>query len=269
METIMGRDGVDLHLEGQGEQTLVMIHGWPDDYRLWDRQVAAFKSRYRCVRFSLPGFERGQPRQLRNMRQMLTALDSAIAQASPDKPVTLLLHDWGCFYGYQYAMRFPERVSRIIAVDVGDSGSRDHQLTARAKAMAAAYQLYLALSWKLGSFLGNPLTRMLAKALGAPAARSDIHSGMNFPYYWLWKGLLTGGKLGIRPVELTQPTLFLYGRNKPFHFHSQAWLERLNATPGSAVVEMETGHWVMVEQPERFNAQVLAWLEGECPQQVA
>ncbi|WP_028110148.1 alpha/beta fold hydrolase [Ferrimonas futtsuensis] len=261
METIIGKDGLELHLEGQGDQTLVMIHGWPDNYRLWDRQVSAYKSRYRCVRFSLPGFERGQPRQLLDMNQMMATLDYVMELASPNKPVTLLIHDWGCFYGYQYAMRHPERVSRIIAVDVGDSGSREHKLTAGAKALALSYQLYLALCWKLGSFLGNPLTRFIAKAMGAPAPRGEIHSGMNFPYYWLWKGLLTRKKLGIKPVAIDHPMLFIYGSNKPFNFHSQAWVDKLNGTEGSGARSLESGHWVMVEQPEAFNQMVLEWLE--------
>ena len=40
-----------------------MIHGWPDTYRLWDAQVAFFKDRYRCVRFTLPGFDIDKPRR--------------------------------------------------------------------------------------------------------------------------------------------------------------------------------------------------------------
>ena len=39
-----------------------MVHGWPDTYRLWDGQVEALKDRYRCVRFTLPGFDAAQPR---------------------------------------------------------------------------------------------------------------------------------------------------------------------------------------------------------------
>ena len=50
-------DDVERIVEGSGASTIVMIHGWPDTYRLWDGQVAALKDRYRCVRFSLPGFE--------------------------------------------------------------------------------------------------------------------------------------------------------------------------------------------------------------------
>ena len=32
--------GIDLHISGEGPQTIVMIHGWPDTWRLWDATVA-------------------------------------------------------------------------------------------------------------------------------------------------------------------------------------------------------------------------------------
>jgi len=33
----------------------------------------------------------------------------------------LLLHDWGCLFGYELAARHPQRVARIIGVDIGDA----------------------------------------------------------------------------------------------------------------------------------------------------
>ena len=36
-------DGIDVFVEGDGDESIVMIHGWPDTYRLWDAQAAFFK----------------------------------------------------------------------------------------------------------------------------------------------------------------------------------------------------------------------------------
>jgi pimeloyl-ACP methyl ester carboxylesterase len=55
---------VDVILEGSGPKTVVMLHGWPDTHRLWDGQVAALKERFRCVRFTLPGFDLGPKRAI-------------------------------------------------------------------------------------------------------------------------------------------------------------------------------------------------------------
>ena len=54
-------NGTDVLIDGSGP-SLVFVHGWPDTARLWERQVAALESRYRCVRVTLPGFEPGSRR---------------------------------------------------------------------------------------------------------------------------------------------------------------------------------------------------------------
>ena len=44
-------DGIDVFIEGDGAQSIVLIHGWPDTHRLWDASVQALLGRYRCVAF--------------------------------------------------------------------------------------------------------------------------------------------------------------------------------------------------------------------------
>jgi pimeloyl-ACP methyl ester carboxylesterase len=58
------------------------------------------------------------------------------------------------------------------------------------------------------------------------------------------------------------PLLFVYGERKPFMFHSQAWLERVAAMPGSAVQGLPCGHWVMISRPEAFHTCVRDWLNA-------
>src|SRR3954463_2825189 len=99
-----------------------MVHGWPDTYRLWDAQVAALSDRYRCVRITLPGFDASQRKRAYTLDEVVEAIRVAVK----DRRVTLVLHDWGCLYGYQFAMRYPQLVERIVGVDIGDTGSRAH-----------------------------------------------------------------------------------------------------------------------------------------------
>ncbi|MDO9164549.1 MAG: alpha/beta hydrolase [Rhodoferax sp.] len=260
-------DGIDVFIEGDGPHTIVMIHGWPDTHRLWDGTVEALQSQYRCVRFTLPGFDLAQPARATSLAQM-TALFSQIVEAiSPGQPVTLLLHDWGCMFGYEYAMRHPARVARIVAVDIGDHNSRAFlkSLTASAKWQVFAYQFWLALAWKLGgaisssSALGNRMTRSMARALRCRTEPARIGWQMNYPYAMQWFGLL-GGFRGAAQVDPACPLLYLYGERKPFMFHSPQWLAQVARRPGCAVQAFRTGHWVMVDQPAAFNQCVDAWL---------
>ena len=68
-------DGIDVHVEGEGEHAVVMIHGWPDTYRLWDGAVAhllaELPGQLRCVRFTLPGFDLARPPRPMSVQQLV------------------------------------------------------------------------------------------------------------------------------------------------------------------------------------------------------
>ncbi len=260
-------EGIDVFIEGDGPHTVLMIHGWPDTHRLWDATVEALKDQHRCVRFTLPGFDPDKPARATSLADM-TALFGAIVQAvSPGRPVTLLLHDWGCIFGYEFAVRHPAQVQRIVAVDIGDhnSGAFAASLTARAKWQIFSYQCWLALAWALGrtlsSALGDRMTRSMARSLRCRTEPAAIRWTMNYPYAMQWFGLL-GGFRGAAPIDPACPLLYLYGERKPFMFHSPEWLAWINSRPGSAAKAFPTGHWVMVEQPEAFNQRVRDWLDS-------
>ena len=240
---------------------IVMIHGWPDTWRLWDDQVVALRSRYRCFRFTLPGFDINAAARPTSLAQMIELCSAIVGHAGRGRPVTLLLHDWGCLFGYQFALARPDMVARVIGVDVGDAASPafKNSLSAKAKLMVAGYQLWLVLAWKIGGQLGDRMTRRMAKALPCTSDPARIGVQMNYPYAMRWLGAF-GGLKGVKTVLPVWPMLFIYGQRKPFMFHSTGWAQDLVARPGSAVLGLRAGHWVMRDQPEAFNQAVLDWL---------
>lgn len=105
-------DGIQVLIEGDGEQTILMIHGWPDTYRLWDAQVAELGQHYRCVRFTLPGFDIAKPARASSLQQVVDLIRAIADRASPDRAVIVMVHDWGCIFGYEYVAQHPARVAR-------------------------------------------------------------------------------------------------------------------------------------------------------------
>lgn len=251
-----------VHVEGTGPQTVVMVHGWPDTQALWDPQVAAMREHYRCVRFTLPGFDKRHPRRVYPLEDVVAQLLAVLDAVSPHQPVVLLLHDWGCVFGYALASRHPDRVSAIIGIDIGDAGSREHvaALGVKAKWMVVAYQLWLALAWNLGGAAGDWMTRRMAALLHAPGTPATIGSWMNYPYHVQW----TRG-YPRKPFSPTVPMLFVYGTHKPFMFHSQAWCTAVAASPHSAVHALRSNHWVSSYAAAEFNTLALAWLDSLGP----
>jgi pimeloyl-ACP methyl ester carboxylesterase len=255
-------DGVDIYIEGEGVETIVMIHGWPDTYRVWDAQVAELRHRYRCVRFTLPGFDITKPRRSYSLDAMMRVLLHIVNSVNNKEKVILMLHDWGCVFGYEFYMRNKALVSAIIGVDIGDAQSKA-TLRSRSvgqKLMVSGYQSTLALAWAIGGPVGTVMTRTMARVLGAPSPREHISVGMDYPYYILTAGA-AGSYSSLVPFVPKVPMLFIYGTRKPFMFHSPQWTETMAAREGCKVVAMETDHWPMIRQPERFNDVVTSWLE--------
>lgn len=255
-------NGIEVLVEGAGRQAVVMIHGYPDTLRLWDGQVTALKERYRCVRFTLPGFDVGGDGRAYSLDEVVDAIRAIVEQAAPGEKVILLLHDWGCFYGYQFALRHPQLVERIVGVDIGDAGSRRHlaQIGIGGKLAVMAYQLWLALAWRIGGPVGNFMARTMARLLRCPTERRTIGWQMGYPYAVVWLGA-AGGVRGLKVFRPHCPMLFLYGEKKPFMFHSREWAEELGAKPGNRSIAFPTGHWIMISRAAEFNQALLAWLE--------
>lgn len=261
-------DGVDVLIDGNGPRSIVMIHGWPDTHRLWDTTVQALQGPYRCVRFTLPGFAPGSPRRSHSSAELVATFKAIVEQACPGQRVTLLLHDWGCAFGYAFAAQHPELVAKIVGVDIGDAGSRAHLRALRLvdKLMIVAYQGWLAVAWRIGGRLGEWMTHWMARALHCPSDPAFIASRMNYPYHLQWTG---GGATPAAAAFVPAcPMLYIYGTKKPFMFHSPAWAEALARRPGCQVLAFETGHWVMSRRPEPFNQALLAWL-GRTPDHLA
>jgi len=269
MMQTMQVEGIAVHVQGSGPRTVVMLHGWPDTRRVWDGTVSALSGHHRCVTLTLPGFDQADapaPHDPPTTEEMLRRLQAVLDAVSPSAPVTLLLHDWGCIFGYELAMRLPQRIEAVVAVDIGDYNASAYTsvLTPGQKMSVLGYQLWLALAWAVGRHvhggLGNRMTRWMAATLRCPIPAADVRWQMNYPYAMRWFGLRGG--LNTQQVALQCPVLYVFGEHKPFMFHSPRWVHTLRASEDGAAHGLRCGHWVMLEQAEAFHALLLRWLAG-------
>ena len=223
-------------------ETIVFIQGWPDDASLWDQTVAALRDTYRCVRVTLPNYAGDKTARWGfTTEEIVDALEAFVREAGGGKPVTLVLHDWGCYWGHAVHHRAPELVARVAGVDVAP-----HFKPPSAKAVLGiiAYQWWLLGAFVVGGPVGDAMTRRFAKRAHVPVEQEKLTAWMNYPYRNVWADLISGraGKLqaGYWP---TCPILFVYGERKPFPFHSDAWVDHVRKV-GGEVVGLPCNHWV-------------------------
>jgi pimeloyl-ACP methyl ester carboxylesterase len=79
----MNLHGVDIQVEGNGPETLVMLHGWPDTLALWNDTVQALSDTHQCVRFTLPAFDAHAPMPPKSLVQMVSFIDEVVHAVSP------------------------------------------------------------------------------------------------------------------------------------------------------------------------------------------
>jgi pimeloyl-ACP methyl ester carboxylesterase len=249
---------LDAIVEGPDSgETLVFIQGWPDDATLWDVHVASLSARYRCVRTTLPNFDgRRSARWGYSTDEIIEALADMVREVSPDAPVTLVLHDWGCYWGYIMHRRYPPLVARVAGLDVAphvDPGPA-------AMLGIIAYQWWLIGAFVLNGRLGDWMTRALASAMDAPLPREQINSWMNYPYRNVWRDIFSGrAKTEMDGYWPQVPLLFVFGKKKPFPFHSNKWIEHVESTGGKSV-GLDCGHWV--SRDAAFGEILKEWLEA-------
>lgn len=238
---------MSLHLDpiidgNESGETLVFIQGWPDDASLWDDVVSALGAKYRCVRVNLPNFDGTiTTRWGYDTEEIVNAIVALLREVADRRKVTLVLHDWGCYWGHAAHHRCPELVARVAGLDVAPH----YKPGPGAMLGIIAYQWWLFGAFVVGGPAGNWMTRRMAKLAHAPAPEERVDARMNYPYRNIWADLISG-----RASRLTGgywptcPLLFVYGERKPFPFHSREWADHVRRVEGGEVVGLPCGHWV-------------------------
>ena len=260
MEKTIAVGSTQVYLEGTGQSTIVMLHGWPDTRESWRQQIDYFKAHYVCVSFTMPGFSKDDHCEY-SVGDMVERIREIVDAVSPGNKVILLAHDWGCVFGYEYAMRYSDRVEKMIGMDVGDVNSQalKDALSIAQKLMVFTYQIILAISFVCRKTIGTALAKMVAGALKAKSNRENIHAGMSMPYAMRWFGT-NGGMKNLLPVAPPFPFYYAYATQKPMMFQSPQWLQQLLQSPANKVQPFDCAHWIMMDKADEFNASAAKWL---------
>lgn len=245
---------------------MVFLHGWPDEPSMWRQQMDAFSDDYYCVAPTLPNYGDAphEPGGV-DFPEIVARLHATIEALGPD-PVVLVTHDWGAFIGYLYEAAHPERVKTLIAMDIG---GHVQPSTLKEGAMFVSYQWMLIFLWLIGGVippLGTALTRAFARLLKVPERQaSSLRSRCNYPYFYYWRALVVPGlrRRLFRPYRPQCRVLFLYGAKKPLMFHSERWLEMVEAGGGRYASITNGAHWFMESDAAETNAHMKSWLADQ------
>ena len=112
-------DDVQIHSSSVGSgPTILFVHGWTCDSTSWAGQVSPLSGSYRVITLDLPGHGKTPPPKDGVFSMDLFARTvEAVRAESGAAQVVLVGHSMGAMVIRQYAIRHPDRVAGLVAVD--------------------------------------------------------------------------------------------------------------------------------------------------------
>jgi proline iminopeptidase len=190
---------------------------------------------------------------------------------------SVLGHSFGGHVALEYALRYPNRLSRLVLVDTGADArwSRENSLRVLVERgySPAKVELvrrwfsgeleareYFPIFWRISSaYMPNHGIRGMVRELAEGGWRSRIRPA---PFLFAGRSLLPGWSVVDRLSEISAPTLIIAGR-EDFVFPPECQRELVEGIPGAQLVLVdEAGHNPQDEMPAEVMAVLRPFLAG-------
>ena len=98
---------------------LIMIHGFPDYWYTWRKQIPELAKNFTVVAIDQRGYNKSdQPKGVENYTlQKLTDDIQNVIKHFGQKKAVLVGHDWGGYVAWTCAMRYPKSVDRLVILN--------------------------------------------------------------------------------------------------------------------------------------------------------
>ena len=248
-----------------GRPVLFFIHGFPDDARAWEEQIAHFSKEYRVVAPQLRGAGGSRAGTDRSRFSLdAVALDhlEILRAALPDEPesrVVVVGHDIGGPHAWHLARLLGPRLAGLVLINAPDLGQM-------ARRFANPRQLLK--SWYIGVILAPKIPELLLERFGdhifrGVDSRTETPSRMLGHYREAFALLRHHpARTLARPPKINAPVLVLWGAKDPYLLPpSEPEIGRLASRPLIRI--LDGGHWLQREKPEKVNSLIEDFLGTE------
>lgn len=249
---VLSPDGVPIHFEihGTGNPALVFVHGWSCDRTYWNVQVPAFSGDHQVVLIDLAGHgESGDGRDVWSMEAFGQDVAAVVNELGLNQ-VVLIGHSMGGPVVVEAARQMGSRVLGIVGVDF----FKDYGTTYSEEQIEAIFEPFRAdfigttKVWvRENGFLrtSDPeLVEWVAEDMAAGPPVVGLEAGAEM---WRWLG--EPSRTAFRDLQV--PGILI---NSDLGNTDVAAIREYASAPFDAVLMSGVGHFVMMEDPETFNA---------------
>ena len=287
MSRRVATNGIELAITEAGEgYPVVLLHGFPELAYSWRYQLPVLAGAgFHAVAPDLRGYGGSDKPDTIEDYGLLTLVDDVVGliDALEADKVALVAHDWGAIIGWTTALLHPDRIERLVSLNVPYRGwcsafptttfIKEH-LSDRFGYVLMLQEPGVAEAW----FASDPAEKLRGFYQGA-AVDPDFLSAADFQVFLdaFTAGTLTGPANYYRNIDanhaatahlanapVTVPTLMVGADSDPVLPVSlledmERWVPDLRTE-----VIADCGHWTQQEQPEAINRLLIEFL-GDLP----
>ncbi len=277
-------NGIRLHYAetGGGENLVILLHGFPEFWYSWKKQLDVLSSGFHAVAPDMRGYNLSdKPSRIEDYTIDKLAADViGLMDHFGAAKAAVVGHDWGAGVAWAVAQKYPERVSKLVVLQVPLLSTWRANLSFK-QVRRSWYMFFFQLpripEWVIRRGNLEALNKTFQERVGRKGSFTDEEVEL-YKEAARQPGALTGAinyyranvferffkkseSSGERGYRVQVPTLFIYGE-QDFAILPET-VKGLDKYIDAEYRELripDSGHWVQNEAPDEVNAALLDFL---------
>ena len=271
--TFVPTNNIQLHVLQAGPEDsslVILLHGFPEFWYGWRQQIDYLaKTGYRVWAPDQRGYnlsDKPEGIAAYNLDELARDVVGLMDAANQEK-VVLVGHDWGAAVAWWVALKYPDRLSKLVILNVPHPLVMQKQLRQnRGQMLKSWYMFFFQIPWlpeKLSRFHNwQPATKALTAS-----SRPDTFSEEDLALYrkawsqpkaytsminW-YRAMMQSQPVTPKSWRITVPTLLIWGAQDMFLGREMAQPSIDMCDNGRLVFIEEASHWVQHEEAAQVN----------------
>ncbi|HEY2979705.1 MAG TPA: alpha/beta hydrolase [Anaerolineales bacterium] len=263
MSSITTDQGI-VHYEVYGRgKPVILLHGYQGSWGLWQQTMGYLGAFYRTYALDFWGFgESGTKQQTFAVQDFVNLVDQFMEQLGIAR-APLVGHSMGGTVSLMVAMKYPQRVQKVVVVGSPITGS---SLFIFPKAFG-----YRPFGWLTyhNIWIYKSFYRLLAPYYSKDPKWPDMMdrdiSRTTLESFFASIGSLRRTDLRPSLYQVTAPVLGMYG-DKDIVVNPNQWKPLQEGIPNARIQRFpRSGHFIMLDEPEEFSRRLKTFLDEELP----
>ena len=258
-----------------GGEPVFLLHGFPDAWFGWEAQIDPLAGAgFRVIVPDQRGYNLSQkPDGVASYRMRILVEDIVgLADALGYQRFHLAGHDFGAMVSWSLAMRYPERLNRLVISNV------PHPVVMRSYLRTHLSQVLK--SWYVFFFQIPKIPELFVRAGNwqflIAALPGDLKEEVRARYRQAWeqpgamtcminwyRASLRGSRKSSLPLNIQVPTLILWGQQDPYIRYEMAQLSLDLCQDGRLITFEDATHWVLYDKADEVSRYLIEFFSSQ------